>query len=113
MFHDVFVHVPLLADPVIAGYLSGLAKIAERYQDQEEAIEAISRLYWYTTEFGLVKEGKEIRIYGAGILSSIGETEFVLSKKANHQPFNLNRILATPYIKDSFQQQYFVLDSLG
>jgi phenylalanine-4-hydroxylase len=113
MFHDVFGHVPLLADPVIAGYLLGLARIAERYLDNEEVIEAIARLYWYTIEFGLVREGKEIKIYGAGILSSIAETQFVMSKDANHQPFNLNTILDTPYIKDKFQDQYFVLDSLG
>lgn len=113
MFHDVFGHVPLLADPVIANYLLGLARIAQRYIDQEEVIEAIARLYWYTIEFGLVREGRHIRIYGAGILSSIGETGFALSSKANHQPFDLGFVLNTPYIKDKFQEQYFVLDSLG
>ena len=113
MFHDVFGHVPLLADPVIAAYLLGLARIAERYLCNEEVIESIARLYWYTIEFGLVRENTQIKIYGAGILSSIGETRFVMSKDANHQPFNLKIILDTPYIKDRFQEQYFVLDSLG
>jgi phenylalanine-4-hydroxylase len=113
MFHDVFGHVPLLADPVIANYLLGLARIAERFTDQEEVIEAIARLYWYTIEFGLVKDGRDPKIYGAGILSSIGETQFVISPVANLQPFNLRVILDTPYIKDRFQEQYFVLDSLG
>jgi phenylalanine-4-hydroxylase len=113
MFHDVFGHVPLLADPMIAAYLLELARIAERYLDNEDVIEAISRLYWYTIEFGLVKENTQIKIYGAGILSSIGETQFVMSKDANQQPFNLKIILDTPYIKDRFQDQYFVLDSLG
>ncbi len=113
MFHDVFGHVPLLADPVIANYLLGLARIAERFLDQEEVIEAISRLYWYTIEFGLVKEGKLTKIYGAGILSSIGETQFAMSPQANHQRFDLDRVLETPYIKDKFQEQYFVLESLG
>jgi phenylalanine-4-hydroxylase len=113
MFHDVFGHVPLLADPVIANYLLGLARIAERYLDNEEAVECISRLYWYTIEFGLVKEGWHTKIYGAGILSSISETQFVLSPKANRVPFNLYDILQTPYIKDKFQEQYFVLESMG
>jgi phenylalanine-4-hydroxylase len=113
MFHDVFGHVPLLADPMIANYLLGLARIAERYLNNEEAIECISRLYWYTIEFGLVKEGWHTKIYGAGILSSIGETQFVLSPKANRVPFDLYQILQTPYIKDKFQEQYFVLESLG
>ena len=113
MFHDVFGHVPLLADPVIAAYLLGLARIAERYLDTEEVIEAIARLYWYTIEFGLVRENTQIKIYGAGILSSIAETQFAMSKEANHQRFHLNTILDTPYIKDRFQDQYFFLDSLG
>lgn len=113
MFHDVFGHVPLLADPMIANYLHGLARIAERHLANEEAVECISRLYWYTIEFGMVKEGWLTKIYGAGILSSIGETQFVLSPKANRVPFDLYQILQTPYIKDKFQEQYFVLESLG
>ena len=113
MFHDVFGHVPLLTDPAITGFLLGLAHIAERYLDQEAIIEAIARLYWYTIEFGLVQEGEEIKIYGAGILSSIGETKFALSEEADRRPFNLEEVLQTPYIKDKFQEQYFVLNFLG
>src|SRR5665213_616441 len=109
MFHDVFGHVPLLADPVIANYLLGLARIAARFLDREEVIEAIARLYWYTIEFGLVRETRGVRIYGAGILSSIGETQFAVSAKANHQPFDLDVVLNTAYIKDRFQEQYFCL----
>jgi phenylalanine-4-hydroxylase len=112
MFHDVFGHIPLLTDPLICDYLHGLATVAVRHLDNEEVIEGIARLYWYTIEFGLVKEKGEIKIYGAGILSSIAETDYCLSKKAKHVPFNLQQILATPYIKDTFQQQYFVLNSM-
>lgn len=112
MFHDVFGHVPLLCDPVISEYLHALAETALLVIDRPEAIEAIARMYWYTVEFGLVKEGNAIKIYGAGILSSIGETEFCMSEKATHLPFDIERILCTPYIKDSFQEQYFVLDSI-
>jgi phenylalanine-4-hydroxylase len=112
LFHDTFGHIPLLADPVIAQYLHALALIAERHVNQEEVIEQIARLYWYTIEFGLVQEDGEIRICGAGILSSIGETRFALSPAANRVPFDLEQIIATPYIKDHFQEQYFVLDSM-
>jgi phenylalanine-4-hydroxylase len=112
MFHDMFGHIPLLADPLMADFLVGLARIAERFIEQEEVIEWIARLYWYTVEFGLVQEGRETKIYGAGILSSIGETAFTLSPGANRLPFDLEQVLNTPYIKDKFQEQYFVLDSL-
>jgi phenylalanine-4-hydroxylase len=112
MFHDVFGHVPLLADPLIANFLAQLALIAGRHLDNEAVIEAIARLYWYTIEFGLVRENGEPKIYGAGILSSIGETKFVLSPAANRVPFDLEQVLAMPYIKDKFQEQYFVLDTM-
>jgi len=112
MFHDVFGHVPLLADPLICDYLHGLASIAVRHLDNEAVIEAIARLYWYTIEFGLVRENDQLKIYGAGILSSIGETDFCLSEKATHVPFDLEQIIHTPYIKDTFQEKYFVLDSM-
>ncbi|MES2329279.1 MAG: phenylalanine-4-hydroxylase [Bacteroidota bacterium] len=112
MFHDVFGHVPLLCDPLISDYLHQMAIIALKYITNEDAIEAIARLYWYTIEFGMVIENGNLKIYGAGILSSIGETDYCLSDKANRVPFNLQRVLDTPYIKDNFQAQYFVLDCL-
>jgi phenylalanine-4-hydroxylase len=112
MFHDVFGHLPLLTDPCICKFLHGLAKIAVTHIDDEDAIEALARLYWYTIEFGLVKENDELKIYGAGILSSIGETGYCLSDHAKRIPFHLETILATPYVKDTFQEHYFVLESM-
>jgi phenylalanine-4-hydroxylase len=112
MFHDVFGHVPLLTDPRIADFLVGLALVAQRHLDDEAVIEAISRVYWYTIEFGLVRENGVVKIYGAGILSSVGETKFALSPAANRAPFELEKVLASPYIKDTFQERYFVLDSM-
>lgn len=112
MFHDIFGHVPLLADPRIAEFLLGLASIADKYMDQQEIIEQIARLYWYTIEFGLVKENGAVKIYGAGILSSIGETSYSLSTEAKHVPFDLQTIIQTPYIKDNYQAQYFVLENM-
>jgi len=112
LFHDVFGHVPLLADMRIANFLLGLADIARRHIQKDVVIEAIARVYWYTIEFGLVHENSSLKIFGAGILSSIAETKFVMSPAANHQDFDLETILITPYIKDRFQEQYFVLDSI-
>jgi phenylalanine-4-hydroxylase len=112
LFHDVFGHVPLLADQRIADFLLGLAGLAKRHIESEAVIEGIARLYWYTIEFGLVREQDDLKIYGAGILSSVAETKFVMSPAAKHQQFDLETILKTPYIKDRFQEQYFVLDSI-
>jgi len=120
MFHDVFGHVPLLSEPFFCDYLQGLSSLAFNYIDDPVIVELLARLYWYTVEFGLIEEDKKIKIYGAGIISSSGESKFSVSDQANHLPFHLETILDTPYIKDSFQSQYFVIngykqlyDSLG
>ena len=112
MFHDVLGHVPLLATKDFCGFLEKLANIALLYIGDEATIEAISRLYWYTVEFGLIQEDDELKIYGAGILSSRGETLYAISSAIPERiPYNVKTILAIPYIKDKFQQQYFVIPS--
>ena len=111
MFHDIFGHVPLLSEPFFCEYLNGLSAIALDYIDNTTAIELMARIYWYTVEFGLIKENNEIKIYGAGILSSPGESLYSVSSEAKHLPFDIETIFATPYIKDKYQAQYFVIDS--
>ncbi|MCH2023974.1 MAG: phenylalanine 4-monooxygenase [Saprospiraceae bacterium] len=108
MFHDVFGHVPLLSEPYFASFLSGLSEIALEFIDSPSAVELMARVYWYTVEFGLIKENNELRIYGAGILSSPGESVYALSDKPIHFEFDLDKVLETPYIKDKYQEQYFV-----
>ena len=112
MFHDVLGHVPLLATKDFCGFLEKLAVIALRHIDNDDTIEAISRLYWYTVEFGLIQEGNALKIYGAGILSSSGETYYSLhSDIPKRLPYNVAEILGIPYIKDKFQLQYFIIPS--
>lgn len=111
MFHDVFGHVPLLSEPFFSEYLNGLSTIALEFIENETAVELIARIYWYTVEFGLIKEDGALKIYGAGILSSPGETLYCVSTEATHVPYDVSTILATPYIKDKFQAQYFVIDN--
>ena len=111
MFHDVFAHVPLLTDPFFADFLQAVGTLALRHLHDPYAVELLSRLYWFTVEFGLIAEGGTLRIYGAGILSSAGETRFCLSDEPARRPFDVADILATPYVKDRMQDVYFVIDS--
>lgn len=111
MFHDVFGHVPLLTNQPFVDFLQALSKIALRYIDNPWAIQLISRIYWFTVEFGLIREDNQLRIYGAGILSSAGETAFCLSSQATHIDYNVDVIMRTPYRKDVFQKRYFVIDA--
>jgi len=110
MFHDTFGHISLLSEQSFCDYLQGLSKITLEYIDNPLAVELIARMYWYTVEFGLIKEDG-LKIYGAGILSSSGESLYSVSDEATHLPFDPEEILATEYIKDKFQTQYFVIDS--
>lgn len=112
MFHDIFGHVPLLSNQSICHFLQELARIALRFIDNPPAIEYIARLYWYTIEFGLIREDDELKIYGAGILSSSGESIYALqSTEPKRIDYNIQQIFDTPYIKEHYQEQYFVVDS--
>lgn len=111
MFHDVFGHVPLLSERFFCDYLEGISKIGLEFIENPSAVELVSRIYWFTVEFGLIREEGGLRIYGAGILSSPGESRYSVSDAASHVPFDVQTILNTPYIKEKFQDQYFVIDS--
>ncbi len=115
MFHDVFGHIPLLTQPQYTGFLEGLGHIALRYIEDPEMVELITRLYWYTIEFGLIREEGEARIFGAGIVSSVGESKYCLQDGPPPfiRDFNLETILDSPFRKDIFQEQYFVAEGYG
>lgn len=111
VFHDVFGHVPLLADPVFADYMQAYGRGGQR-AGALGAIERLSRLYWYTVEFGLVRQADGLRIYGAGIVSSHAESLFALDDASpNRIGFDLRRVMRTEYRIDDYQQNYFVIDS--
>lgn len=111
MFHDVFAHVPLLTNQHFVNFLEELSKIGLQYVGNDYAIELLSRVYWFTVEFGLIREEEGLRIYGAGILSSNGETKYSLSEASEKHPFTVAHTLATSFRKDVFQTQYFIIDS--
>lgn len=112
VFHDVFGHVPMLADPVFADYMQAYGEGGLRSLSFG-TLDKLARLYWYTVEFGLIREGGGLRIYGAGIVSSRGESVFALDDDSpNRIAFDLERIMRTEYRIDDYQQSYFVIDSL-
>ncbi len=111
VFHDIFGHVPLLANPVYSDFMVAYGKGGQRALSLD-MLPNLARLYWYTVEFGLVKSRSGLKIFGAGILSSTGESKFALENESPHRlRFDLSRIMKTEYIIDDFQQTYFVIDS--
>ena len=114
LFHDLFGHVPLLMNPVFADYMQAYGAGGLRAQREfgDEALLNLTRLYWYTVEFGLIREPAGLRIYGAGIVSSKGESIHCLESPApNRIGFDLERVMRTRYRIDSYQKTYFVIDS--
>jgi phenylalanine-4-hydroxylase len=112
IFHDVFGHVPMLTDPDFAAYMEAYGKGGQRAASLG-MLPNLARLYWYTVEFGLMQEAGELRIYGAGIVSSATESVFSLEDPSpNRLGFDLERVMKTLYRIDDFQQVYFVIGSI-
>jgi phenylalanine-4-hydroxylase len=112
VFHDVFGHVPMLMNPVIADYIQAYGEGGLRAQ-RLGVLDNLARVYWYTVEFGLVQQSDGLRIYGAGIVSSYTESIFALDDPSpNRIRFELERVMRTRYRIDDFQETYFVLGNL-
>src|SRR5215210_1701593 len=84
IFHDVFGHVPLLANPAYADYMNEYGRGGQRALDLG-CLKNLARLYWYTVEFGLIRTTAGLRIFGAGIMSSITESVFALESSSPHR----------------------------
>jgi phenylalanine-4-hydroxylase len=112
MFHDTFGHIPLLANPVFSEFVYEFGKLGKQYINDAEKLVQLQRLYWFTIEFGVIKEAGVIKSYGAGIISSFGETNQIFNQEANFFPFDIETILNKPFRTDVMQEDYFVIESL-
>ena len=111
VFHDLFGHVPLLFNAVFADHMQAYG-VGGLKAHGLNAYEQLSRLYWYTIEFGLIQQADGLRAYGAGILSSSGELQYAVhSPVPQRLPLDPVRAMRTRYKIDSYQQTYFVIDS--
>jgi phenylalanine-4-hydroxylase len=112
LFHDLFGHVPMLLNPVFADYVQAYGRGGVKaHKLGADALMKLTRLYWYTVEFGLIDTHEGVRIYGSGIVSSRGESIYSLeSASPNRIGFDLERIMRTKYKIDTYQQTYFVID---
>jgi len=117
IFHDIFGHVPLHADPVFSDFLQTYGKAALQCDDPVHT-ERLARLFWFTVEFGLIKEDNRLKLYGSGIISSHGESHHALHApegkgegKVERRPFDLDTVCDTPFEIDHYQPIYYVLDS--
>ena len=111
IFHEIFGHCPLLTNPAFAHFTHTYGKLG--YSASKEERIFLARLYWFTVEFGLLKQGNELRIYGGGILSSPGETiAAVEDENVCRTTMDVVEVMRTPYRIDIMQPAYFVLNGL-
>lgn len=110
IFHDVFGHVPLHADPTFAEFLGRIGALAAR-ASEPAAVERLARLFWFTVEFGLVAERGEVKVYGSGLISSTAEARHALGPGCDRRPFDLAEVLETPFEIDRLQPVLFVVES--
>jgi phenylalanine-4-hydroxylase len=110
IFHDVFGHVPLHADPVFADFLQRFGALAAAARTEEEVTQ-MARLFWFTVEFGLVQERGQVRIYGSGLISSHGDAANALGPKCDRRPFEIDAVIGQAFEIDHLQDVLFVVDS--
>jgi phenylalanine-4-hydroxylase len=110
IFHDVFGHVPMHAHPVFADFLAHYGQVCARLQD-EAILELIGRVFWYTVEFGLIRQDGEVKVYGSGLISSNGECSNVLHCGCEVRPFDLDEVLHTPVKVDEMHHLLFAIES--
>jgi phenylalanine-4-hydroxylase len=111
-FHDMFGHIPMLAHHDYAEMTRHIGELGLAAIAADQGHKA-ARLYWHSVEFGLAREGGELKIMGAGLASSFGEAHFSLESDAVERlPFSVGRAVATPYRHDAFQPRYLVSETL-
>lgn len=113
MFHDVFGHAPLLVHPGYADFMQAFGKLALKWAAHPDAVRLFSRVYWFTIEFGLMMEQGAVKIFGAGILSSLEESKHAMRTDVRKHPLNVQQMLDTEYRTDVLQETYFVMESVG
>jgi phenylalanine-4-hydroxylase len=110
IFHDVFGHVPMHAHPVFADFLAHYGQVCSHIED-EAILERIGRVFWYTVEFGLIRQDGRVKVYGSGLISSNAECSNVLHQGCEVRPFVLGEILRTPVKVDEMHHRLFAIES--
>ena len=110
IFHDVFGHVPLHAHRVFADFLQRFGQAAGAATTAEQ-VEAMARLFWFTVEFGLIREAGDVKVYGSGLISSHSDAANALGPRCDRRPFSLDAVQAQSFAIDRLQDVLFVIDS--
>jgi phenylalanine-4-hydroxylase len=117
IFHDVFGHVPMHAHPVFADFLQQYGKVCAQLRDPDshskDSLERMGRLFWFTVEFGVIRQQGQIKLYGSGLISSPGESSYVLhaANGPEIRDFNLDQVLNQEFLVSEMQKVLYAVDS--
>jgi phenylalanine-4-hydroxylase len=110
IFHDVFGHVPMHAHPVFADFLQHYGAVCAALTDKE-ALEKMGRLFWFTVEFGVIRQRGEYRLYGSGLISSQGESDYVINGGPQILPFDIDKVLHQEFSTSEMQPVLYAVES--
>lgn len=113
MFHDVFGHAPLLTNSDYVLFFKAIGEMGVKHINNEKVILMLQRLYWFTIEFGLIREDGAVKFYGAGIISSKSETAHAFNPQSIKHDFDVAEILSHPFRTDIIQEEYYVIESFS
>ncbi|RZA04282.1 MAG: phenylalanine 4-monooxygenase [Proteobacteria bacterium] len=112
MFHDLLGHVPLLTNPRFTAFFEKYGRAGVKaFETDHPATKMLPRIYWYTVEFGLIRNPEGLRIFGSGIVSSPNEVLYSLSEKTVKHPFDIDVIAGKTYDIWRMQEELFVIES--
>lgn len=111
IFHDVFGHVPMHAHPVFADFLQQYGRVCAALMGDKERLEKMGRLFWFTVEFGVIRQNGKIRLYGSGLISSHGEGTHVIEGRPEIRPFNLEQVMEQKFLVSEEQKVLYAVES--
>lgn len=112
MFHDVFGHIPLLNNSSFSAFAHEFGKLGSSFIGNQQALIQLQRLYWFTIEFGVIREAGKIKSYGAGIMSSFGETNRIANQNCQFLNFDIEMVLNKEFWTDRLQEEYVVIENI-
>jgi phenylalanine-4-hydroxylase len=111
MFHDVFGHIPLLMNKDFTDFAQKMGNLGVRYRNNQQVVKQLQRLYWFTIEFGLIDYEGETKLYGAGIMSSSGESDHIFNDDVEIRPYDIFSIIKQPFVTSEIQWIYYQIES--
>lgn len=111
IFHDVFGHVPMLVNKIFCEFMERFSTIAMNNFEDETIVTALGKLYWFTLEMGLIKEGDQIKAYGGAILTSSNEIDNIYKEQIKKTVFDMKSVIQEEYDNLKLQKQYFIIHS--